>query len=114
MKKDGQQMNQSQLIQSQFPLVSMYIKGYKHNHELYQQLQYEGMYGLCKAAIKFKPELGYAFCTLAGWEIRGAIIEYRRKEARRLKFISTATDVYAIDHEHSETPSTDSSDDRGE
>jgi len=93
-------INQNNLIETHRGLVSYYIKGYKHTPSVYAQLLCEGLYGLCKAAKKFDTSLGHKFSTLAGWEIKGALSEYLRKEKRRNKFISTATDVYPQNEPH--------------
>ncbi len=73
---------QSKLVEDNQRLVhcavALYIRRYPHLAHVRDDLMQEGMMGLCRAALKFKPELGYKFSTNALNWVRALVSEHGR------------------------------------
>ena len=68
----------SDLVQSHVWLVDWYLRGRRRDEDARQC----GMVGLCEAALRFKPELGFAFSTYAAFWVRREVSRHRDHLAR--------------------------------
>ena len=70
-------MNRKKLIVEHSWLVGWYLKGTRD-----ADLSQAGMVGLCEAALRFNPELGFAFSTYALYWVRREVSALRKKNAK--------------------------------
>jgi RNA polymerase sigma factor (sigma-70 family) len=63
----------SKLIADHEWLVDWYLRGTRRDEDARQC----GLLGLCEAALRFKPELGFAFSTYASFWVRREVYRYR-------------------------------------
>ncbi len=79
----------SNLIESHIWLVDWYLKGRRRDEDARQC----GFIGLCEAAKRFKPELGFAFSTYASFWVRREISRHRT-HLGKWSNISTVDEIY--------------------
>ena len=68
----------SKLVMDHQWLVDWYLRGKPRDLDARQC----GMVGLCEAALRFKPELGFAFSTYASFWVRREISRHRKHRMR--------------------------------
>lgn len=90
MAQSGDKKALEELCKKHEALVRSVAKRFLNRGEEFEDLVQIGSIGLCKAILKFDPELGYKFSTYAVWLISGEIRRHLRdaspiKVSRALK-----------------------------
>lgn len=73
---------QEKLVVDNYNLMYFYLHKFGYSIDEYIDV---AMIGLCKAALTYDPDKGAAFSTWALLQINFAVLQERRKEARRLE-----------------------------